>query len=422
METSKKVEKSILFYQLFIIIGQPIFWGPVLISFITNTGKMDLSQLYIMEAIVVLGLVFVEIFSSSCADLCSRKNVLLVGSFLHLVAVVLFALASSPFLIWVSNILIMIGCALQSGVSEAFLKDSLIAIGRTHEYSKVIGYGISWRFALLGIGSLLAGYLYVIDPRLPMFLSIPGCVFSFICIMLINEDMSWKRVCKPKSRPTENIGFIGTMQKTFFSFRKNVKENFCLVKESYFFITNHRVLKWVIGYSAILLISSKLWFFAYNPYFEIVELDAHLWGWLFFGMNIIAWITSRYAHITEEKAGELAIIIILPLCIILPLLIMGTFVLKASASMILFQNIVRGFQGTFLSAFVNKHLNSYNRSTSNSIQSAVISIYCAISLLIFGIAIRYLSLSECLQILGLAVLAFSVLSWRDYLRIISVKN
>src|SRR3989339_2275647 len=101
--TKKSLERNIKLYGWFQIMREPLFWGPILITYITNIGKMTLPEMYFMESIVVFGMIFVEIYSSAWADLLGRKKTAELGYFLILLFIFLFHLASSPMLIWVAN-------------------------------------------------------------------------------------------------------------------------------------------------------------------------------------------------------------------------------------------------------------------------------------------------------------------------------
>ncbi len=384
----EKIERNIKLYAWFQIMREPFFWGPVIITYIINIGKMDLSEVYFMESIVVFGMIFTEIYSSAWADLLGRKKAIIFGSFLSLIAIILFSLVYSPLLVWVSNILIMIGFSIISGVDEAFLVDTLKEAGRYDEYTKINGRIMSRRFMVTAFSSIASGYLYSIDPRLPMFLSIPGVLISFLVVFFFNEP----KITKKSSH----------------------KEHFDMMKMSVLFVANHKRVKWIIGYIAIIVVASKLWFFTYNPYFELVNLDPKYFGWIFFVLNIIAWISSRYAYKVERRISEFAIIIALLVLIGVPIVLMGVFVCQISVMFILSENFTRGFRQPFFSSFINKHLDSKNRATVLSIKSAAIGLINAVSLWIFGLILVKWPLNVSMQILGVTVLFLGIYSILRY--------
>lgn len=331
-----------------------------------------------MESVVVFAMIFVEIYSSSWADLLGRKKTIILGSFIYLISIIIFIFIDSPFDVWFSNILMMIGFSIVSGADEAFLVDTLKDANRSDELMKILGDVNSKKYILAAISCLAAGYLYSIDPRLPFILSFPGVLVSFLLVFFFDEP---KRLTKVKH-----------------------SEHFNLMKVSILFVTNHKALKWVIAYIALITVASKLWFFTYNPYFEVVDLDLKYFGWIFAGLNLVAYMSSKFAYKIEEYLGEKSILIWMILIIAMPMFLMGFLVSKFAVLLVLMENITRGFRGPFFSKFINKHLDSKNRATILSIQSAVISVISAISLFIFGIMLDIYSLPVNLEILAVAVI------------------
>lgn len=387
----KKLKRNLILFTWFKILKNPLFWGPVLISYITNIGKMELSEVYFMESVVVFAMIFVEIYSSAWADLLGRKKTILIGGILNFIAILLFAFASSPLLIWVSNILIMIGISIISGSDEAFLVDTLKESNRYDEFTKINGKIISKVFVISAITSILSGYLYTINPRLPMFLSIPGVLISTIIVFFFHEP-------KRQNKTTN-------------------KEHFNMMKMSILFVANHKKVKWIIGYMALLVVGSKLWFFTYNPYFEMVDIDPKFFGWIFFVLNLVAWVSSKYAYLIEKRINELAIMIIMFSLIAIPILFMGKIVAQISIIWIFFENITRGFREPFFSNFINKHLNSENRATVLSIKSSVNALISGIALWIFGMIIDKFSIPDSLQLLGIIISLLGIYSIFKYRQI-----
>jgi MFS family permease len=384
----KEVNRNIRLYAWFRILRDPLFWAPILITYIINIGKMSLAELYFMESVVVMGMVFVEIYSSAWADLLGRKKVLILGSLFAVIAIILFSLVYSPLMVWVSNITVMIAFALVSGVDEAYLVDTLKEAGRINEFTKINGRILSMRFALIALCSIVSGYLYSIDPRLPMYLSIPGVLVSFIISFFLSE---------PKR--TEKFGH---------------KEHFNLMKLSILFTLNHKKVKWIIGYISLVIVASKLWFFTYNPYFELVELDPKYFGWIFFALNIVAWGSSRYAYSIEKKLSEAVIIVGMLVLVSVPIMLMGIFVAQAAIAFVFFENLSRGFREPFFSSFINKHLDSKNRATVLSIKSAARALISSFSLWIFGLVLIRYPLALSLQILGISILFLGIISFCRY--------
>ncbi len=352
---------------------------------------MSLSELYFMEAAVLGLMIFTEIYSSAWADLLGRKKIIVIGAFLNLLAIIIFSFANSPLHIWLSNIFIMVGFSLISGTDRAMLADYLSERGEGDRYLEIISIIKSRGFFVATFTSIISGYLYAISPRLPMFLSIPGVLFSFVIVFLLIET-------KRRDRATH-------------------KENFDLIKISSLFLANHKKLKWIIGFYILAAVSTKIWFFTFNPYFELVELSPEYYGWIFAVLNLTAWFFTKNTHKLKTKIGEHGVLVSLVLAMSLPLIFMGFFVSKVSLSMIIFNNYVRGVSEPFMSDMKNKYLSPENRATVLSLASSLKSVFGMISLFVFGLVLKIFSLGESILGLGFLMLFIGIVFLKKYKKV-----
>lgn len=390
MKILKKLD-NVKLLVLFELFREPLFWGPVIISFIINIGKMPLPDVYIMESVVIILMVFVEIYSSGWADLLGRKKLILIGTILIFVSMIFFAVAVSPIYIWVSNIMIMVGAALVSGADEAFLADHLVEEGKSEEYLEILGRIRSKRYIMMTFTSVVSGYLYSIHPRLPMFLCLPGLLFSVFIVLMFKE-------AKRQEKSTH-------------------KEHLNLVKLSMFFVANHNKIKWIIGYFAVIAVLLKIWFFAFNPYFELVSLEPKFYGWIFAGLNLLTWYFSKNAYRIKNKLGEKFSLVSISLLSSVPLMMMGLLVNKLSLIFVSGNSVVRGLMNPISSDMMNKNIDSKNRATVLSINSGVSLILSALCLWLFGLLLVKLSLAMSLVMLGLVGLAVSFVFLAGYNKI-----
>jgi len=391
------VKRNLVLYKWYFVLVQSLFVGPILILYLQKVGKMSLSHIYVMEAVVVLGFVLLEIPSGALADLIGRKKTIVLGSFLMVGSEVILTIAVSPVYVWISNILWMISLSMRSGADSAFLYDSLKEVGREKEYEKIQGRAFSYLFLSIAICSLSVGFLSEISLRLPFILSAIGILIS--CFIAL----SFKEVSK-KEKYTA----------------KRQKE---LMKLSILFVKNHKRIKWIIAFSILISTSSKVWFFSYNPYFELVDFDLKYYGVIFFLFNITAWFFSRNAHILRRKIGERSSIISMLLLITIPIILMATFVSKIMISMTVLQNIVRGFKKPFIEAFINHHIeDSGKRATILSIESATDGLASFFVLNLFGLALRFWTLTFSLQVLGFSVLIIGFFLIIQYRKIFPTKS
>ncbi|MEI7689118.1 MAG: MFS transporter [Candidatus Nomurabacteria bacterium] len=387
----KDALRNVRLYKLYKSFGEPLMWGPILISCLMNLGHMELSEIYFMESVVLLGTIFLQIPMGALADIYGRKKIVLIGSVFLSISIFLFSKIDSPLSSWTANIVWMIGFSMCSGADSAFLYDSLKSLGKENEYKKIEGSAVGNRLLITAICSIFVGYLAEYYIRLPIILSIPGVVFSTIVVFFFKEPSIDK-----KYTTRQQIG---------------------IMKVSILFVSNHKEVKWIIFFVTLIGVTSKIWFFTYNPYFELVGLDLKYYGFVFFALNIVAWFFSKNVSYFSKKVDEYSIVILLVLLIVIPILVMSSIPSIFCVGMVFFQNVARGFMGPFFGEFINRHLNSENRATVLSIQSAVSGFAQFIALSAFGVLLKTYSLLFCLQILGIIVLVLGGLAILRFKRI-----
>lgn len=387
----KNVQKTINLYSLFQIFGEPLFWGPILITSLQHLAGMELHDIYFQEAVVIVICVLLDIPAGALADVIGRKKTLIIGQCFLLGSITGFALMFTPVHAWIANILWAIGISFQSGSDNSLLYESLSSVGRESECKRIQGRAISWRLLLIGISSLAVGPLVHIHPRLPMLLSIPFCLIPFTIAFLFDES--------------------AIVQKY------SVKSQFEIIKMGLKYVRGKKEVRWIIGFSALIMGSSKIWFFTYNPYFELVHIKIEHYGFIFFLLNLVAWLFSRYATEVEQKFGEKNCVWLMILFIGVPVMLMGSIPMWPLAYFVLFQNIVRGFMMPFTNDFMNRHLSSDIRVTVLSMRSSMSNFISIFTLSTFGAILKTSGVLISLQILGTMVLLIGAVSFRQYLKL-----
>lgn len=372
----KVAERNLRLYAWFQMLREPLFWGPILITYIQNIGRMSLPEIYIMESLVVVAVMLLQVPGGAIADRLGRQRTMLIGCAILVFDSVFFGLASGPIWIWSANIIWAIGFSLVSGADTAFLYDTLATLGRTEDYKKIEGRTIAYRLLLIASTSLTVGYLAEIHIRLPLIVSIPGVLVAVGVVAMMVEP--------PRTKTNAT--------------------HWDLMKLSVLFVANNRKVKWIIAYSVLLGVVGKVWFFTYNPYFELVHLPLVYYGWVFCALNFVAAGSSAGASWLTKKFPAGVHMIWMVALTGLPIVAMGLHVVPIMVLLVLSQNVVRGFRTPFMGQFLHDHLDSENRATVASVQSAVDGFGQVVFLGIFGLVLKVASLPMSLLFLGLLTL------------------
>jgi predicted MFS family arabinose efflux permease len=165
-------------------------------------------------------------------------------------------------------------------------------------------------------------------------------------------------------------------------------------------VWNNKKILWLTGYACVIAVTSKIWFFMYNPYFELVGMKVSEFGYVFFTLNLLAWLSSHYGHALEKRIGDSGTVWMLVPTIGVPLLLMAFYPYPTMAYMVLFQNAVRGMYGPFFDSLTGKFLNDESRATVMSVQSSAVSVVASVGLWVFGFLVNSLGILSSLKVLG----------------------
>lgn len=408
----EKALRNIALYKWYILLKEPLMWGPILITCLMRLGHMKLDEIYFMEAIVLLGFIFLEPPSGALADYIGRKKMVAIGAFLEIISVSWFACIQTPFDVWGANIMWMIGYSFASGANTSLIYDTLKELDMEYTFEKLQSDTYAHNLLLTAFFCLFAGVLADINLRLPVLLSIPGVVVCFGITLRFTETGAVKEKLKKQSISLRDVVLI---------LKTSIQAIHNLMKISLLFVANNKEVKWIVIFSTIITVGSKVWFFTYNPYFALVKLDIRYYGLIFFFLNIVAWYFCKHAYDIKNRLGEKNVILLLLLSVGLPIVLMGTFVNVFSVSLVLLQNVVRGISVPFFSSFLHSRISSENRATVDSLRSATNGLCQFLALGAYGFVLDAFGLPYSLQILGYIILILGAYALYKYKKVFVAK-
>ena len=383
--TTAQAERNIRLYYIFQMFKEPLFWGAILVIFITSVSSMSLADLYFMEAICVLGLVVLDGPFGALADLIGRRQTMLIGSGIFALKLLVFASAVNPLMIWIANFMWVLSYSLINGADSSMLADTLKFLGRDAEFQKIEGRSNAYRCALIAVCSFLIGYLAEINLRLPMYLGTPFMLIACLAVYFMVEPPIIAKQTRSLSRYWQ---LLWTSAK--FIYRRND-------------------IIWIIAFATLIIVCSKLWFFTYNPYFKLVELPLRYYGWIFCALNVVSAIFSHESERLSKWLGDFGSIVMMVMLIALPIWLMGFYTGQMMILMILLSNVVRGHMTPFIGVILHQHLDSANRATVVSLKSTVSNLGEFFALLFSWYALENYPLTGYLQGLGICTLIIGLI-------------
>jgi len=258
------------------------------------------------------------------------------------------------------------------------LYDTLKDLKKESQYKKIMGNAMFYRMLSMGFANVVGGFIGAINFRWTFYALLP---FLFILIPIttsIQEPSRHKLIIK----------------------KGYTQELFKIVKQS--LVDNYK-LRWLMIYSGIIFAfnQSVLWF--YQPYMSLSGIDVFYFGFVFASFQIVAAISSKYAHKIEERLGRKYSLVMLFVLVSVSYLLMSNFVYLFSFSFAFIQQFIRSFRRVIISDYVNQEIKSNIRATVLSVENLVGKVIYAIIAPIMGWIADVYSLLQALTVLGITV-------------------
>lgn len=357
---------------------------PIVVLFYKDNG-LDMSQVFILQAIFSISIVALEIPSGYFADVLGRKNSIIAGSLLGFIGFFIYSLSYGFIGFIIGEITLGFGQSMISGADSALLYDTLIDSDREKDYLKHEGRMTSvgnFAEAFAGIlGGLLAGlslrYPYYVQ-TLVAFIGVPAAfTLTEPKISQIKLGLRWKDIVD-------------------------------IVK--YSLIKNNR-LRWNIIYSSVVGASTLTMAWFVQPWFIRANLPISMFGITWTILNLSVGITAFYAYKLELKMGRVATAAAFTI-----ILAIGFFASSWISSLwglifILMFYLARGVATPILKDNINRITPSNMRATVLSVRNFIIRIIFALLGPLYGWSIDKLSLSAALTIAGMVFTVMAAISF-----------
>ncbi len=379
----KKLQANIWKLYLFDILGAMLFAVPIIVLFWQDNG-LTLTQVTILQALFSIAMVILEIPTGYLADLYGRKNILLLSAISFSLAISAYSIGFDFTSFLIAELFFALALSFYSGTSSAFIYDTLTELKQEKNYSKIWGNVKFYGLLAMAFSQIIGGFVGKINFRWTFYLSIPFYLLLIPVTLSLHEPKRHKLIIEK-----DHLHNLSKIVK--FALIENVK------------------LRWLIIFSAIVyaLYSAGLWL--YQPYFKLSGVDIAYFGIIFASFQIVAALSSKYAHRIENKIGaKISLLVLVPIIFLGYLLTSKIVFLFSFAFIYLFQ-FVRGFLEPVFSDYVNKLVTSDIRATVLSVQSLVKRLLYALLIPFIGWIADVYSLLQAFTMAGVITLVSGVL-------------
>lgn len=338
------------FYKLFSY--DILFYYAISILFLTGVKNYSLSQIAMISSVYATAAILWQIPASFIADKLGLRNTMIVGNILCISWGLIYLIFPAYNMILLAEVLLALGFALK-GVSESpLLYSTLKKLGELSKFAKVESKGSALYFTIEAIASVASGYLFFINPNLPIIFATTCCTIATVLAFYMKAI---------KSTNDETSTFKERFNETFSGFKfifKSKRLHAILIFASVFY--------GVLGLANLYI----------KTYLNDIQVSSQMFGYIFAIASVASAIGSWVQGIIEKRHRNKTLTTI-------SLIFISTFIVIGMASLVfknyhillvvgiivfLIQSFIKGAYRIIIKEYVSRY-------TTSSIRSKLMSIY-----------------------------------------------
>lgn len=322
----------------------------IIVPYFQSIG-LSMQEVFEVQAVFSAAVLVLELPSGYIADLIGRKRTILLATFFHAVTFTFFPMARGYWDIVIIEVFMALGVSLFSGTDVALIYDSMDALGRGRDQSKLVGQQIFYKQMGETIAALIGGWL---------------AVYGLSTVVWANAFLIWTPfilsffLFEP---PRKKMKVAGHKENWIYIYRSLFKQGPLLI----LIILN------TVVYGVATLIA--VW--SFQPFWKEIGFEISHFGYLWALSNITVALVARKAHLFEVNWGSTRSLILMA---VLPIIGYFTMALTSVKDQtwywmclgafvcIIFQTC-RGLGQVLLKNALNSRVEGDMRATANSVTS-----------------------------------------------------
>ena len=327
-----------------------LFFYAIIFLYLVQVKNLSATQVLFAEALYNVAIMIFLIPSGKIVDKIGKKNSVIIANIGLAVSIVIILLMNNFYHLLIAYSVMAFGYSIKTIAENIILYDSIPSgTKRGKIFSLIDGKASSYYYYIDAITSIATGFLYVINPYIPMILCLVMCIISTVlaCGFQHTNTMS-------KSTNNEKV----TLKEAF----KHVKNSKRLLYLILFYAT----------FSGLLYNLSSL----RSSIFKDLNLNAQYFGIIYAVLQIISGTTARYQNkINNKFKNETLAVLGIPLtvsCILIGLLgnlKTDNFIFSVIMILFILQNVLKGPYRTLIDRYMNNFTNKAIRTKLATIES-----------------------------------------------------
>ena len=211
METNKNLKSIKLFpiYKLFAY--DLLFYYAVQMLFLHNIKGVSIANIVLLGSLYSVFQLIFQIPASFVVDKIGYKKCIIVGNTLCTTAILTYILANSFNIIVLGDFQMALGFALKSVSESPFLFTIMKKESMQDDSAKIEAKGSSLYFVAEAIASIVSGYLYIINPYIPIIL----CALAMLASTTLSIKFDDSSIVKKDGEKPNESEYIEDMKLGF---------------------------------------------------------------------------------------------------------------------------------------------------------------------------------------------------------------
>lgn len=199
-----------------------LFFYSIEFLFYTITKKVTASEVLIINGIYLLCRIIMQIPAVAITDFLGKRKSIILGNIMLIIYMLVLMIVPGAIGIVLANLIFSLGYNIKTIAESNLLYDSVATRGGEGLYSKLDAKGGSLYYILDGVASLTAGYLFVINNYLPMFICLGFIIISTIL------SFKFEDIYEVKKEKNNSSGLIHTLKE----YKQDLETSFRFILKS----------------------------------------------------------------------------------------------------------------------------------------------------------------------------------------------
>lgn len=346
-----------------------LFFYAIIFLYLVQVKQLSAPQVILAEALYNVAIMLFIIPSGKIVDKIGKKNSVIIANISISISIVIILLMNQIYHLIIAYSVMAFGYSIKVIAENIILYDSIPSGAKRGKiFSLIDGKASSYYYYIDAITSIATGFLFTVNPHIPIILCLIMCIISTIL------------ACR-----FQHTNAINKLQKEHNE-KVSLKEAFKHVKDS------KRLLYLIFFYaifSGLLYNLSSL----RSSLFKDLNLNAQYFGIIYAILQIISGTTARYQNKVHNKFKNQTLAVLgIPLtisCILIGLLgnlKTDNFIFFVIMVLFIIQNFLKGPYRTLIVRYMNNFTNKSIRTKLATIESLA---YYSITV-IFSLTSSYL--------------------------------